>query len=139
MTVRLLIADDHAVVREGLRLVMGLDTSCEVLEEEAHTGHEAIELARRRRPDVILMDLLMPGMDGVTAIGIIHVELPDIAVVALTSEIADSMDASVLAAVRAGAVGYLYKTSDVGELRRVVLGAAGGVDLARPGSARSGR
>ena len=131
MTVRLLIADDHAVVREGLRLVMGLDGSCEVLEEEARTGREAVEIAQRTRPDVILMDLLMPDMDGTAATRIIHAELPDVAVLALTSMVADTVGQSVLTAMRAGAVGYLYKTADVDELRHAVhVAAAGGVQLA---------
>lgn len=131
MTVRLLIADDHAVVREGLRLVMGLDGSCDVLQEEARTGREAVEIAHRTRPDVILMDLLMPDMDGTAATRIIHAELPDVAVLVLTSMVADSVAQSVLTAMRAGAVGYLYKTADVDELRRAVhVAAAGGVQLA---------
>lgn len=131
MSVRLLIADDHAVVREGLRLVMGLDSSVEVLKEEACTGRQAVELAHRTRPDVILMDLLMPDIDGTTAIRMIQAQLPDIAVVALTSQLTDSAGSSVLAAVRAGAIGYLYKTSDVDELRGAVrAAAAGGAQLA---------
>jgi NarL family two-component system response regulator LiaR len=131
MTVRLLIADDHAVVREGLRLVMGLDSSVEVLTEEACTGRQAVELAHRTRPDVILMDLLMPDIDGTTATRMIHAELPDIAVVALTSQLTDATGSSVVAAVRAGAVGYLYKASDVDELRGAVhAAAAGGMQLA---------
>jgi two-component system, NarL family, response regulator LiaR len=131
MTVRLLIADDHAVVREGLRLVMGLDSSVEVLNEEACTGRQAVDLARRTRPDVILMDLLMPDIDGTTATRMIHAEMPDIAVVALTSQLTDSTGSSVVEAVRAGAVGYLYKTSDVDDLRAAVHTAStGGVQLA---------
>lgn len=131
MTVRLLIADDHAVVRHGLRLVMGLDGSVEVLEEEACTGRQAVELAHRTHPDVILMDLVMPDIDGTTATRMIHSELPDIAVVALTSELTDATGSSVLAAVQAGAIGYLYKTADVDELRAAVrAAAAGGVQLA---------
>jgi two-component system, NarL family, response regulator LiaR len=137
MAIRLLIADDHAVVREGLRLVLGMDDHIEVLDEEACTGEEAVELARRTHPDVILMDLLMPGMDGTTATRLIHSELPDIAVVALTSTMEDSRDSSVLAAIRAGAVGYLYKTSQVEELRRAVhAAAAGSVELSSAAAKR---
>lgn len=137
MAIRLLIADDHAVVREGLRLVLGLDESIEVLDEEACTGEEAVELARRAHPDVILMDLLMPRMDGTTATRIIHSELPDVAVVALTSTMDSARDSSVLAAIRAGAVGYLYKTSEVDELRRAVhAAAAGNVELSSAAARR---
>lgn len=131
MTVRLLIADDHAVVREGLRLVMGLDSSVEVLEEEACIRRQAVELAHRTHTDVIPMDLLMPDIDRTAATRRIHAELPDIAVVTLTGQLTDSVGSSVLAAVRAAAIGHLYKAADEDELRGAVHApAAGGVQLA---------
>jgi two-component system, NarL family, response regulator LiaR len=136
MTIRLLIADDHAVVRQGLRLFMELDQGIEVLSEEASTGLEAVELARRTHPDVILMDLLMPGMDGITATEIIHHEVPGTQVIALTSVLEDSDDSSVVGAVRAGAVGYLLKTTDADELRRGVHAAAAGQVQLSPAAAK---
>lgn len=136
MTIRLLIADDHAVVRQGLRLFMELDDEIEVVREEASTGVEAVELARRTHPDVVLMDLLMPGMDGITATEIIHNELPGTEVIALTSVLEDSDDSSVVGAVRAGAVGYLLKTTDGDELRRAVHAAAAGQVQLSPSAAK---
>lgn len=126
MTIRLLIADDHSVVRQGLRLFMELDDEIEVLREEAADGVEAVALARRTRPDVVLMDLLMPDMDGITATEILKAELPDTKVLALTSMLDDSQGSSVTRAVRAGAVGYLLKSSDPEELRCAVRTAASG-------------
>lgn len=136
MTIRLLIADDHAVVRQGLRLFMELDQGIEVLREEASTGLEAVDLARRTHPDVVLMDLLMPGMDGITATEIIHHEVPGTQVIALTSVLEDSDDSSVVGAVRAGAVGYLLKTTDADELRRAVHAAAAGQVQLSPAAAK---
>lgn len=126
MTIRLLIADDHAVVRQGLRLFMELDDEIDVLPEEAADGAEAVALARRTRPDVVLMDLLMPTMDGITATEMLKVELPDTKVLALTSMLDDTQRSSVTKAVRAGAVGYLLKTSNPDELRQAVRAAAAG-------------
>lgn len=126
MTIRLLLADDHAVVRQGLRLFLSLDPDIDVLPQEARTGQEAVDLARRTHPDVILMDLLMPILDGISATRLIHAELPGIGVVALTSMLDNPMTSSVVAAVQAGAIGYLLKTSDADELRRAVHAAASG-------------
>jgi two-component system, NarL family, response regulator LiaR len=136
MTIRLLIADDHAVVRQGLRLFMELDEEIDVVPEEASTGQEAVELARSTHPDVILMDLLMPVMDGITATEIIRSELPDTEVIALTSVLEDSRDSSVVGAVRAGAVGYLLKNTDADELRRAVHAAAAGQVQLSPAAAK---
>jgi len=136
MSIRLLIADDHAVVRQGLRLFMELDEEIEVLSEEAATGEEAVQIARRSHPDVVLMDLLMPVMDGITATEIIHREMPDVEVIALTSVLEDTSDSSVVGAVRAGAVGYLLKTSDADELRRAVHAAAAGQVQLSPAAAK---
>src|SRR3712207_954217 len=84
MTVRLLITDDHDVVRKGLRFYLRSDPEVEVVGEAAD-GEEAVRLARELRPDVVLMDLLMPKMDGIAATEAIRAELPDVEVVAVTS------------------------------------------------------
>jgi two-component system, NarL family, response regulator LiaR len=105
MTIRLLLVDDHSVVRQGLRLFLKYDPELEVVGEAAD-GMEALRLARALKPDVVLMDLLMPIMDGITATAAIRRELPDTEVLALTSVLED---ASVVGAVRAGAIGYLLK------------------------------
>lgn len=136
MTIRLLIADDHAVVRQGLRLFMDLDEEIEVLPDEASTGQEAVDLARAARPDVVLMDLLMPVMDGIRATEIIHSEMPDVQVIALTSALEDLSDSSVVKAVRAGAVGYLLKTTNADELRHAVHAAAVGQVQLSPAAAK---
>src|ERR671910_1955614 len=114
MAIRVLITDDHGVVRQGLRMYLGLDPELEVVGEAAN-GEEALRMARELRPDVVLMDLLMPVMDGIAATGMIRAELPDVEVIALTSVLED---ASVTGAVRAGAIGYLLKDTDSDELSR---------------------
>ena len=120
--IRVLIADDHNIVREGLRMFLERDPELTVVGEAAD-GAEAIELARQLRPDVVLMDLLMPVMDGIAAISAIRHELPDTEVIALTSVLES---ATVVAAVKAGAIGYLLKDTQVSELRRAIKAAATG-------------
>jgi two-component system, NarL family, response regulator LiaR len=122
MTIRVLLVDDFAIVRQGLRTFVGLDPEFEVVGEAAD-GAEGLRLARRLRPDVVLMDLLMPEMDGVTATQLIRSELPEVEVVALTSVLEDS---AVVGAVRAGAIGYLLKDADQDELARAIRAAASG-------------
>lgn len=133
MAVRVLLADDHSVVRQGLRMFLRLDGNIEVV-GEATDGSEAVELARRYRPDVVLMDLLMPGMDGITATSLIRHELPDTEVLALTSVLED---VSVVGAVRAGAIGYLLKDAQAPELCQAIKAAAAGqVQLTPKAAAR---
>lgn len=122
MTIHIVIADDHSVVRQGLRMFLGLDPELEVVGEAAD-GAEALRLARQLRPDVVLMDLLMPVMDGITATAAIRSELPDTEVLALTSVLED---ASVVGAVRAGAIGYLLKDTQADALCQAIKAAAAG-------------
>jgi DNA-binding NarL/FixJ family response regulator len=122
MAIRVLLADDHKVVRKGLRMFLSFDDEFEVV-GEAENGHQALELARTLRPDVILMDLVMPVMDGLTAIAAVRKELPEVEVIALTSVIDNR---SVGDAVRAGAISYVLKDADEDELRRAILAAAAG-------------
>jgi DNA-binding NarL/FixJ family response regulator len=133
MAVRIVIADDHTVVRQGLRMFLALDPELEVIGEAAD-GAEAVQMTRRLKPDVVLMDLLMPAMDGITAIGAIRSEIPETEVVALTSVLED---ASVVGAVRAGAIGYLLKDTNGDELCRAIKAAAAGeVQLTPQAAAR---
>ena len=122
MAIRILIVDDHSVVRQGLKMFLQLDPELEVVGEAAN-GAEALQLAHKLQPDVVLMDLLMPVMDGVTATAAIRRELPQTEVIALTSVLEDS---SVFGAVRAGAIGYLLKDTEADELRRAIKAAAAG-------------
>ena len=133
MQIRLLITDDHDVVRQGLRLYLRRDPEIEVV-GEAVNGEEAVERARNLRPDVVLMDLLMPKMDGIAATEAIRTELPEVEVVALTSVLEDT---AVSAAVRAGAIGYLLKDTNAEALCQAIKGAAAGqVQLAPEAAAR---
>ena len=133
MTISVLLTDDHKVVRQGIRMVLDLDPQLEVV-GEASNGEEALRQARRLKPDVVLMDLVMPVMDGVEATGEIRRELPDTEVVALTSVLED---ASVTGAIRAGAIGYLLKNTGGDELCQAIKAAAAGqVQLAPEAAAR---
>ncbi len=133
MTIRIVLADDHAVVRQGLKMFLGLDPELEII-GEAQNGEEAVKLAHQLHPDVVLMDLLMPVMDGITAIGRIRKELPDVEVIALTSVLED---ASVVGAVKAGAIGYLLKNTESDALCRAIKAAAQGqVQLSPEAAAR---
>jgi len=133
MAIRIVIADDHSVVRRGLRMFLKQDPELEVVAEAAN-GDEAVRLARQLRPDIVLMDLLMPVMDGIAATAMIRRELPDTEVIALTSVLED---ASVIGAVRAGAIGYLLKDTDADALCRAIKAAAAGqVQLTPQAAAR---
>lgn len=133
MPIRVLIADDHEVVRQGLRTFLEIDPELEVV-GEASDGREAVRLAHRVHPDVVLMDLLMPELDGIAATRLIRQELPDTEVMALTSVLED---ASVVGAVRAGAIGYLLKDTKAQELRQAIKAAAAGqVQLSPEAAAR---
>jgi DNA-binding NarL/FixJ family response regulator len=133
MAVRILIADDHKVVRQGLRMFLALDPDLEVI-GEAENGRMALEMARSLQPDVVLMDLIMPEMTGVEATAAIRQELPDTEVIAVTSVLEDN---SVIGAIRAGAIGYLLKDVEADELVRAIKAAgAGQVQLSPKAAAR---
>lgn len=122
MPIRIVVVDDHSVVRQGLRMFLSLDPELEVI-GEANNGQEAIEQVNALKPDVVLMDLLMPVMDGITATQIIRKEHPDTEVIALTSVLEDT---AVVNAVRAGAIGYLLKDTQGDELCQAIKAAANG-------------
>ena len=103
--IQVLIADDHPIVREGLRTLIASEPGMEIV-GEATNGAEAVSLARELKPDVILMDLIMPVKDGLQAIGEIKDENPDASILVLTSF---SEEDKVFPAIRAGALGYLLK------------------------------
>jgi len=133
MAIRVLITDDHGVVRQGLRMFLSLDPDIQIV-GEAQDGQEALAMVRELKPDVVLMDLLMPVMDGLESTRAIRTELPEVEVIALTSVLEG---ASVTGAVRAGAIGYLLKDTDAEELHRAIKGAAEGrVQLAPEAAAR---
>lgn len=122
MVIRVLLADDHSIVREGLRVFLGYDPELAVVGEAAD-GAEALQLARELHPDVVLMDLLLPVMDGIAATAAIRRELPETEVIALTSALESKL---VVGAVKAGAIGYLLKDTQAAELRRAIKAAAAG-------------
>jgi len=123
--IRLLIADDHPVVRSGLRDMLSSQPDFEVV-AEAKNGVEAVTLASRLQPDVVLTDLAMPQMDGVTAIAQIKAQHQDMQILVLTSYDSDS---DVLPAVEAGAIGYLLKDAPREELYAAIRAAADGKAL----------
>ncbi len=114
--IRILIADDHKVVRDGLKVFLGPQANLEVV-GEARDGAEAASLAECLRPEIILMDLIMPGMDGIEATRMIRQKNLPCQVIVLTSS---AEDESVIAAVRAGAMGYLLKDASPEELRAAI-------------------
>src|SRR5579871_2822794 len=110
--IRVLIVDDHSVVREGLTTFLKVNRDLELV-GEAGNGADAIRLCEATQPDVVLMDLVMPEMDGPTTTRVIRESFPSIQVIALTSF---GQEELVKAALQAGAVSYLLKTISAGEL-----------------------
>jgi len=126
--IAVLIVDDHSVVREGLRAFLQLQDGIEVA-GEAGDGEDALEQALALRPDVILMDLVMPNLDGVAAMRELRARVPESRVIVLTSFLDDER---LLPAVQAGAAGYLLKNSEPAELVRAIRAAHGGETIIDP-------
>jgi DNA-binding NarL/FixJ family response regulator len=120
--IKVLIVDDHWVVRQGLDVFLGDEPGLTVV-GEAEDGLEAVRLARELEPDVILMDLLMPQLDGIQATARIKADMPGVEILALTSVLRDH---SVSDAIQAGAIGYLLKDTKGEELVRGIRSAAEG-------------
>jgi two-component system, NarL family, response regulator LiaR len=131
--IRVLIADDHAMVRSGLAGFLLASDDLELV-GEASNGSEAVRACAETRPEVVLMDLMMPGMDGVTAIRAIHEAYPDIRVIALTSFPEQDM---VQRALGAGAISYLLKNVGADELAGAIRGASVGRPTLAPEAAEA--
>ncbi len=128
---RVLIADDHALFRDGLRSLLEA-RGVEVV-GEARNGREAIELARRYRPDIVLMDLTMPEVDGLTATRLVSTELPDVRVVILT---ASDDEADLFEAIKSGAQGYLLKNLEADDFFQALEAVMAGEPVLTPRLAR---
>ena len=126
--IRLLIADDHLIVRQGLRLILETEDGFELV-GEASDGAEAVKLAGELHPDVIMMDLRMPGMDGLTAIEQLAEKQPEIAIVILTTFNEDDL---MVRGLRAGAKGFLLKDTNRETLFDSIRAAARGETLLKP-------
>jgi DNA-binding NarL/FixJ family response regulator len=130
--IRVLIADDHASFRSGLRALLGTAGDLAVV-GEASTGGDAVAMSERLQPDVVLMDLDMPGGDGIEATRRIVEAAPHVAIVVLTM---DAGDDAIVRALRAGARGYVLKGAQRTELLRAIRAAAAGEAILGPGVAR---
>ena len=131
-TVRVLIADDHAVVRSGLRSILESEPDIEVV-GEAGDGHQALEMAQEQLPDVILMDIKMGDWDGVTATRRVRNSVPSSRVIVLTNHDEDEL---VFSSIRAGASGFLLKEVSGQQLTNAIRTVAEGFSLIYPGVAR---
>ena len=122
MTIKILLVDDHAVVRSGLSKFLMVNKDLKLI-GEASDGNEAVQMVSLHKPDVVLMDLMMPGMDGITATREIHTKYPNVKVIALTSFAEQNM---VQGALQAGAIGYLQKNVTAKELGYAIRAAVEG-------------
>jgi DNA-binding NarL/FixJ family response regulator len=126
--IRILLADDQAMIRSGLRMILDSESDLAVV-AEADNGREAVRLCRSEKPDVVLMDVRMPEMDGLEATRLIHQENPEIRVVILTTF---DLDDYVYAALRGGASGFLLKDADADDLIHAIRVVASGHALIAP-------
>ncbi|MEU8140963.1 response regulator transcription factor [Nonomuraea sp. NPDC048901] len=131
-TIRVLLADDHPVYRDGLAVLLGSIPGIEVVGTAAN-GAEAVERAAESQPDVVVMDVRMPGLDGIEATRRVVADSPHIAVVVLTMS---EEDATLFAAMRAGARGYLLKGANQAEIVRAITAVAHGEAIFGPAVAR---
>ena len=127
-TIRVLIADDHTIVRIGLRTLLGAEKDIEVV-GDAKNGEMAVKEASRLRPDVVIMDLMMPKMDGAEATAVLHERLPETKVIILTTF--GSSD-GIAHAIESGAAGALMKTADDAALISTIRSVAGGKTVISP-------
>jgi two-component system, NarL family, response regulator LiaR len=132
MSIRVLLVDDHEMVRQGLGIFLNASPNITVI-GQAQNGLEAIQLVQQDPPDVILMDLIMPEMDGVQATRRIKAMYPDIEIIALTSYVDE---AHVVDALSAGVAGYVMKDVKPAELVRAICAAAQGEMYLSPAAAR---
>lgn len=132
MTIRVVLADDHVLVRQGIRNILSNHSVLEVV-GEASDGQEAVELTKQLRPDVVLMDIAMPGVNGIEATRMIKEHSPDTAVLVLT---AYEDEGYILALLEAGAAGYLLKNSHGDELAAAVVAVQSGESVLSPAVAR---
>lgn len=130
--VRVLLVDDHGVVRQGMKLYLATDSSIEVV-GEAKNGQEALTQVEKLEPNVVIMDLLMPVMDGISAIREIKKHFPEVEIVAVTSVLEDK---KVVDAVQAGAMGYLLKDTDAAALSEAIHAASRGEVRLHPEAAK---
>ncbi|MGD8584331.1 MAG: response regulator transcription factor [Chloroflexota bacterium] len=130
--IRVLIVDDHAVVREGLRALISYEPGMTVV-GEAKDGIEAMFKAREDRPDVVLLDLVMPRQDGLATINQLQEELPEVRILVLTSYAEDD---KVFTAIKSGALGYLLKDSSPDELLKAIYDVSQGQSSLHPTIAR---
>lgn len=133
MTIKILLVDDHAVVRSGLSKFLLVNKDLELVAEAAD-GAEAVTMVALHKPDVVLMDLMMPGMDGITATREIHQKFPQVKVIALTSFSEQNM---VQGALQAGAAGYLQKNVTAAELAGAIHSAHAGRMTLSPEAAQA--
>jgi NarL family two-component system response regulator LiaR len=132
MTITILLVDDHAVVRSGLSKFLMVNKDMQLV-GEASDGTEALQMVALHKPDVVLMDLMMPGMDGITATREIHQKYPNVKVIALTSFAEQNM---VHGALQAGAIGYLQKNVTARELGNAIRSAHDGKMILSPEAAQ---
>ena len=132
MTITILLVDDHAVVRSGLSKFLMVNKDMQLV-GEASDGAESMQMVALHKPDVVLMDLMMPGMDGITATREIHQKYPNVKVIALTSFAEQNM---VHGALQAGAIGYLQKNVTARELGNAIRSAHDGKMTLSPEAAQ---